>query len=45
VPCRVLRLSRPALDLDLPGDLIEFARTPSATHTFSQLSRLGMIHG
>jgi 2-phospho-L-lactate guanylyltransferase len=44
-PCRVLRLSRPALDLDLPKDLIEFARTPSPTHTFSQLSRLGMIHG
>lgn len=45
LPCRVLRLSRPALDLDLPADLIEFARTPSVTHTFSQLSRLGMIHG
>jgi 2-phospho-L-lactate/phosphoenolpyruvate guanylyltransferase len=43
--CRILRLSRPALDLDLPADLLEFARTPSLTHTFSQLSRLGMIHG
>ena len=45
LPCRILRLSRPALDLDLPADLLEFARTPSLTHTFSQLSRLGMIHG
>jgi 2-phospho-L-lactate guanylyltransferase len=44
LPCRVLRLRRPALDLDLPADLLEFARTPSLTHTFSQLSRLGMIH-
>jgi 2-phospho-L-lactate/phosphoenolpyruvate guanylyltransferase len=42
---RVLRLSRPALDLDSPNDLIEFARVPSLTHTFSRLSRLGMIHG
>lgn len=42
---RLLRLRRPALDLDLPVDLLEFARTPSLTHTFSQLTRLGMIHG
>ncbi len=45
LPCRVLRLSRPALDLDGPADLIEFARMPSMTHTFSQLTRIGMIHG
>jgi len=45
VPCRILRLTRPALDLDLPSDLIEFARMPSMTHTLSHLSRLGMIHG
>jgi 2-phospho-L-lactate/phosphoenolpyruvate guanylyltransferase len=45
VPCRVLRLNRPALDLDGPADLIEFARMPSMTHTFSQLTRIGMTHG
>lgn len=45
VPCRVLRLNRPALDLDGPDDLIEFTRTPSMTHTFNQLARIGMIHG
>jgi 2-phospho-L-lactate guanylyltransferase len=45
LPCRVLRLTGPALDLDGPADLIEFARTPSMTHTFSQLTRIGMIHG
>ncbi|HEX4210154.1 MAG TPA: hypothetical protein VHY56_07175, partial [Candidatus Binataceae bacterium] len=45
VQCRVVRLNRPALDLDLPADLIEFARIPSMTHTFSQLTRIGMIHG
>ena len=45
VPCQVLRMSRPAIDLDVPDDLIEFARMPSMTHTFGQLTRLGMIHG
>jgi 2-phospho-L-lactate guanylyltransferase (CobY/MobA/RfbA family) len=45
VPCEVVRMARPALDLDVPQDLIEFARMPSMTHTFGQLSRLGMIHG
>lgn len=45
VPCRVVRLNRPALDLDVPADLIEFARLPSMTHTFSHLARIGMIHG
>jgi 2-phospho-L-lactate/phosphoenolpyruvate guanylyltransferase len=45
VPCRVLRLNRPALDLDRPADLFEFARMPSMTQTFSQLVRIGMIHG
>jgi 2-phospho-L-lactate guanylyltransferase (CobY/MobA/RfbA family) len=45
VPYRVLRLNRPALDLDGPADLMEFARMPSMTHTFSQLARIGMIHG
>lgn len=45
VPCEVVRMPRPAIDLDVPRDLIEFARMPSMTHTFGQLSRLGMVHG
>ena len=45
VPCQIVRMPRPALDLDVPGDLIEFARMPSMTHTFGQLTRLGMVHG
>ncbi len=45
VPCEVVRMARPAIDLDVPRDLIEFARMPSMTHTFGQLTRLGMIHG
>ena len=45
IPCEIVRMAGPAIDLDIPDDLIEFARTPSMTHTFGQLSRLGMIHG
>ena len=45
LPYRVVRLARPAIDLDTPGDLIEFARTPTMTHTFSHLARLGMVQG
>jgi 2-phospho-L-lactate/phosphoenolpyruvate guanylyltransferase len=45
VPCQVLRLNGPALDLDGPADLMEFIRLPSMTHTFGQLARIGMIHG
>jgi 2-phospho-L-lactate guanylyltransferase len=41
----VVRLRRPALDLDVPDDLIEFVRTPTMTHTFSHLARLGLHHG
>lgn len=44
LPYQVIRLARPAIDLDLPGDLIAFAQTPTMTHTFSHLARLGMIH-
>ncbi len=44
-PAQVLRLHGPALDLDLFEDLAEFVRTPSMTHTFSQLARLGIAHG
>ena len=45
IACRVVRLIRPALDLDVPEDLIEFARTSSITHTYAHLARLGMLHG
>lgn len=44
VACRVLRQPRPALDLDLPGDLYEFVRASSTTHTLNQLVRLGIAH-
>ncbi len=44
IPCEIVRLMGPALDLDLPADLIEFARTPSMTHTYGRLARLGMLH-
>lgn len=40
--CRVLRLPRPALDLDVPQDLYEFVRASSTTHTLNQLVRLGI---
>ncbi len=44
IPAKVLRLARPALDLDVIGDLVEFERVGSATHTQNQLSRLGIAH-
>jgi hypothetical protein len=40
----VLRLARPALDLDVAADLAEFERAGSATHTQNQLARLGIAH-
>jgi 2-phospho-L-lactate/phosphoenolpyruvate guanylyltransferase len=45
IACAVVRQSGPALDLDVPADLIEFARTPSMTHTWRQLERLGLHAG
>ncbi|MGH7812971.1 MAG: 2-phospho-L-lactate guanylyltransferase [Candidatus Binataceae bacterium] len=42
VPARVLRLMRPALDLDTPADLAEFVRAGTSTHTQNQLARLGI---
>lgn len=45
IPCAIVRLQRPALDLDTPADLIEFARMPSTTHTHGHLARLGLLHG
>jgi 2-phospho-L-lactate guanylyltransferase (CobY/MobA/RfbA family) len=44
VGARVLRLARPALDLDVIADLAEFERVGSATHTQNQLARLGIAH-
>jgi 2-phospho-L-lactate guanylyltransferase len=44
VPATVLRLARPALDLDVIADLAEFERAGSSTHTQNQLARLGIAH-
>ena len=44
IPARVLRLARPALDLDVIADLAEFERAASGTHTQNQLARLGIAH-
>jgi 2-phospho-L-lactate guanylyltransferase (CobY/MobA/RfbA family) len=44
LPATVLRLARPALDLDVIADLAEFERAGSSTHTHSQLARLGIAH-
>lgn len=42
LPAKVLRLVRPALDLDVIEDLGEFVRAGQPTHTLNQLSRLGI---
>jgi 2-phospho-L-lactate guanylyltransferase len=44
LPATVLRLARPALDLDVIADLAEFERAGSSTHTHNQLARLGIAH-
>jgi 2-phospho-L-lactate guanylyltransferase len=44
LPATVLRLARPALDLDVIADLAEFERAGSPTHTQNQLARLGIAH-
>jgi len=44
LPATVLRLARPALDLDVIADLAEFERAGSSTYTHSQLARLGIAH-
>ena len=44
LPAKVLRLARPALDLDVIADLAEFERARSTTHTQNQLSRVGIAH-
>jgi len=43
--CELVNLPRPAVDLDLVADLMEFMRVPSTTHTFRQLARLGLAEG
>jgi 2-phospho-L-lactate guanylyltransferase len=42
VPCEIIRQARPALDLDLLADLIEFVRSAGPTNTLNQLARLGL---
>jgi len=39
IACQIVRLERPALDLDLPADLQEFERRHSLTHTQAHLAR------
>lgn len=43
IACQVVRLERPALDLDVPGDLQEFERRHSLTHTQADLARLSLV--
>jgi 2-phospho-L-lactate/phosphoenolpyruvate guanylyltransferase len=43
IACRVLRLERPALDLDVPADLQEFERRHSLTYTQAHLARLSLV--
>jgi 2-phospho-L-lactate/phosphoenolpyruvate guanylyltransferase len=43
IACRVVRLERPALDLDVPADLQEFERRHSLTHTQAHLARLSLV--
>jgi 2-phospho-L-lactate guanylyltransferase len=45
VRCEVLRLARPALDLDLLSDLAEFVRIAGPTNTLDHLARLGIASG
>lgn len=42
IAAKVVRQARPALDLDLPADLIEFVRAGAPTHTLNHLARLGI---
>jgi 2-phospho-L-lactate/phosphoenolpyruvate guanylyltransferase len=43
IACQVVRLERPALDLDLPADMQEFERRHSLTHTQAHLARLSLV--
>jgi 2-phospho-L-lactate guanylyltransferase len=44
LPAKVLRLVRPALDLDVIEDLAEFVRAGQSTHTQNELARLGIAN-
>jgi 2-phospho-L-lactate guanylyltransferase len=44
IACEVVRLERPALDIDVPADLQEFERRHSLTHTQAHLARLSLVH-
>jgi 2-phospho-L-lactate guanylyltransferase len=44
IACQVVRLERPALDIDVPADLQEFERRHSLTHTQAHLERLSLVH-
>jgi 2-phospho-L-lactate/phosphoenolpyruvate guanylyltransferase len=43
IACQVVRLERPALDLDVPADLQEFERHHSLTDTQAHLARLSQL--
>ena len=42
VPCEIIRQKGPALDLDLPADLLEFVRVAGTGNTLNELARLGL---
>ena len=42
VPCEIIRQTGPALDLDLPIDLLEFVRVAGTSNTLNELARLGL---
>lgn len=43
IACQIVRLERPALDLDVPADLQEFESHHSLTHTQANLARLSLV--
>jgi 2-phospho-L-lactate/phosphoenolpyruvate guanylyltransferase len=43
IACQIVRLERPALDIDLPSDLHEFESRHSVTHTQANLARLSLV--
>jgi 2-phospho-L-lactate/phosphoenolpyruvate guanylyltransferase len=43
IACQVVRLERPALDIDLPADLQEFERHNSHTYTQAHVARLSLL--
>jgi 2-phospho-L-lactate/phosphoenolpyruvate guanylyltransferase len=43
IACQIVRLERPALDLDVPADLQEFERRHSPTYTQARLAQLSLV--